>query len=544
MGMKPFAGSEVNGKSKKTGIISALAFCFLLFIYAPLEIYWANCQDFYFDIYILLPYVFGLFSTGFAVCVCLVLFSSAFSNRLVFIECICWTFLTVFFLILGLFFSDSLPILDGSRIDWSSFAQQRIIGYCIFLSLIVFTIIALKSKADSIILFGGINIALAVFLFLSLVLTGVTTCGAFDRKDDVSITYDHVLDMSEENSIAIVVLDCIDSVTFNKLIDEHPEYKNAFRDFTFYPDTVSVFDHTAHSLIQFLTGEQYFNQEPYWEFFSDAVDKSELFRILKEKNYSIGLYSELFTGVKNSPEYTDNLVYSDGPANPKDFCSMILHLVGLKYLPYDFKPYCVLSPENIAHDSYTGNGDYSWENRFFYDYIKNRSVTVTDSPNFRLIHIKGGHPDYYYNANLEPDDDADYKDAILSSMLTVEAYLDKLKEAGVYDCSDIIIMADHGSYESGINKSFPLFMIKRVGEKHEFKKTELPVSYQDLPHILIDMVNGCDNDGAIATHEGQKRIIYRVGHDKITEYCVLGQCGDPDSYLETGKVYNDIYSSP
>ena len=47
--------------SRTEAFLCANAFCFLLFVYAPLDVFWANCQDFYFDLYIMLPYVFAMY---------------------------------------------------------------------------------------------------------------------------------------------------------------------------------------------------------------------------------------------------------------------------------------------------------------------------------------------------------------------------------------------------------------------------------------------------------------------------------------------------
>ena len=56
----------------------------------------------------------------------------------------------------------------------------------------------------------------------------------------------------------------------------------------------------------------------------------------------------------------------------------------------------------------------------------------------------GAHVPFYFDKDVNVIDDADYYTSIESSMTVTMAYLNKLREAGVYDNSVIIILSDHG----------------------------------------------------------------------------------------------------
>lgn len=40
--------------------------------------------------------------------------------------------------------------------------------------------------------------------------------------------------MSEDQNFVILLLDTVDSRTITELLDEHPEYSEVFRDFTYF----------------------------------------------------------------------------------------------------------------------------------------------------------------------------------------------------------------------------------------------------------------------------------------------------------------------
>jgi len=63
-------------------------------------------------------------------------------------------------------------------------------------------------------------------------------------------------------------------------------------------------------------------------------------------------------------------------------------------------------------------------------------------------------------------------------------FVDKTREAGVYDKTDFIVMADHGS----INRCRPLFMCSNGTP--EFKVSEMPFSYRHLCEAFSDSLNG------------------------------------------------------
>lgn len=72
----------------------------------------------------------------------------------------------------------------------------------------------------------------------------------------------------------------------------------------------------------------------------------------------------------------------------------------------------------------------------------------------------------------------DYRSSLEASLTLTKAYLQKLKEAGVYDNSVIIVMADHGTngeyYLEPMGRQNPILFVKGIGEQHAFEVSQAP----------------------------------------------------------------------
>ncbi len=107
------------------GIFISLAISFLLFLYAPVDLYCANVSEFWFDFSTLLITALGMFAACFAVLMVLYLIAMlihpyvyriALAGRLTLFIC---TYIQ------GNFMIDKLPPLDGTTIKWENYTILR-----------------------------------------------------------------------------------------------------------------------------------------------------------------------------------------------------------------------------------------------------------------------------------------------------------------------------------------------------------------------------------------------------------------------------------
>ena len=198
---------------------------------------------------------------------------------------------------------------------------------------------------------------------------------------------------------------------------------------------------------------------------------------------------------------------------------------------------------------------FSWRNDDFYKDVQEDDITYVDGKRFKLIHLMGAHVPFYFDKDVNVIDDADYYTSIESSMTVTMAYLNKLREAGVYDNSVIIILSDHGyniegeavkvaqKNENETGRQHPILFVKGLNESHDLQVSGAPISYEDLVEAYYKLMDGAASDDCFAYKEGDQRerryLLYKyLGEDHMVEYVQTGYAGDESTLVPTGRVFD------
>lgn len=135
---------ESRLRLRSAGLLSVAA-GFMLFLYAPLEIYFNNKYEFWFDFYDLIPLCLLMFAVFTGVSFLMAFIVSKINTRLY------HGFLTVYLIaflctyIQGNFMIGNLPHLDGSTVDWAQYSGLRIGSVALWVAVTVLVILAVKS---------------------------------------------------------------------------------------------------------------------------------------------------------------------------------------------------------------------------------------------------------------------------------------------------------------------------------------------------------------------------------------------------------------
>ena len=78
---------------------------------------------------------------------------------------------------------------------------------------------------------------------------------------------------------------------FDEVMINDDEFKDTFKDFTYFKDTMSVFAFTRDSVPQIITGKINDNTYEFSDYYTKALNKSVLIDELLDKNYSINIYN-------------------------------------------------------------------------------------------------------------------------------------------------------------------------------------------------------------------------------------------------------------
>ncbi len=541
-------------------LMLSAALSFLVTLYAPLELFFTNRDDFWFEFSSLLPCCLVLFALCWAAAALVLLVSRR------------WQKLHGIFMALGLavlialyiqgnFLVSDLPLMNGDKVDWSQYGSQRIASvlvWCVPAS----ALLALGFKKGFALvekLSGWVSLFLTAMLLPTLVTVALQT-GAYKPSGYLSSTYAGIEDYSTDRNVVILMLDSVDGNDFSRILNEDPAHAEALRDFTYFDNATAAYSYTFYSTAFILSGQWYENAVPFTKYRAEALRDSPLFSKLESEGYQMGLYT---------PDATVDIALNSGrfmnmrDDNPEvgsklGLAKTVLQMAGVKYAPLDLKRFCYTLPTNLDLLK-TGEGDstslYTWRMTEFYwltkeltDYMPH--FAAVEQPTFKFIHLEGGHSDFKYLPDLNPaaGADATYDNMLRASLFTVENYLDMLREKGVYDNTAIVILADHGynvdpdtQVVDRYYHQHGVVLAKGFGESHDFITDDAPISYADLQTAFARLIDGSESSALFDWHEGDKRerrfLDYFVPGNPLTEYIQYGFAGDRSTFLPSGVVY-------
>lgn len=552
---------EKQKKDWLPGVLMAAAISFLLFLYAPVDLYCSNIDEFWFDFDVLLRMAVMMFGISLVTLTLLYLLATWIHPYLYRIGLAVGLAVLLITYVQGNFLVGNLPVLDGTSISWEDYSAlqtESMILCIVVLTIVVLLFLLLKKQ-----LFGKACMYISACLSLMLLVTAITEVfgsDALEPKLKLQISTKNEFVMSGEQNFVIFILDAADSREFSYLLEQNPEYRDIFADFTYYENTVGAYSCTRYAVPYILSGKWYECDTSFEEYMEDLYNTSPLIEELENRNYRIGLYEPDLHAQNNDVLRFDNIFEAEFKV--KSYLGMArqeLKLVGYRYAPYWLKKYCVLKQAAFDEQLEAGEGSgeitASMENRVFLDHLNAGGITVDDTENsFKFIHLEGAHSPYVYDAevNIIDESQGTYAQNMEASVTLAERYLSALKKSGTYDNTAIIVMSDHGfnrdidNADMGDNpfmRQCGLLLIKGVGETHDTMQiSEAPVSYEDLQEAYRRLLDGAWSDTVFDCREGDHRdrryLWYAVtDEDYLVEYQQTGYASDLSTMIPTGREF-------
>lgn len=552
---------EKQKKDWLPGVLMAAAISFLLFLYAPVDLYCSNIDEFWFDFDVLLRIAVMMFGISLVTLTLLYLLAAWIHPYLYRIGLAVGLAVLLITYVQGNFLVGNLPVLDGTSISWEDYSAlqtESVILCIVVLAIVVLLFLLLKKQ-----LFGKACMYIGACLSLMLLVTAITEVfgsDALEPKLKLQISTKNEFVMSGEQNFVIFILDAADSREFSYLLEQNPEYRDIFADFTYYENTVGAYSCTRYAVPYILSGKWYECDTSFEEYMEDLYNTSPLIEELENRNYRIGLYEPDLHAQNNDVLRFDNIFEAEFKV--KSYLGMArqeLKLVGYRYAPYWLKKYCVLKQAAFDEQLEAGEGSgeitASMENRVFLDHLNAGGITVDDTENsFKFIHLEGAHSPYVYDAevNIIDESQGTYAQNMEASVTLAERYLSALKKSGTYDNTAIIVMSDHGfnrdidNADMGDNpfmRQCGLLLIKGVGETHDTMQiSEAPVSYEDLQEAYRRLLDGAWSDAVFDCREGEQRdrryLWYAVtDEDYLVEYQQTGYASDLSTMIPTGREF-------
>lgn len=534
----------------RISIMLSIAVCFMFFLYAPLELYLTNKNEFWYDIYVLAPIMACVFLIMVIICIVGFYIVSRCSMRLYNIAV---TILFIVFIcsyIQGNYFIKYLPAIDGRVIDWNLYPMGRIESVILWIIVSVSVILIIKfvprkrvHKAIEV-----VSICMILMYIVTLGTLCITNNG-LESKTNICVTADKELEMSTDCNFIILLLDATDSGAFSDVVIGNEEYEDVFEDFTYYDNTLSSYPHTEYNVPYLLSGMWFENKTSSEEYFENVLTSSPLFDELEQRNFSIGMYETDIKIDANTKDRFENVgQYTKKVSSYTDFVRWQIMMVGMKYAPFDLKRFSVVDPTAFEKLRVV-DGDaeaFHDSNMQFYKLITESNITYRDDKSFKFIHLWGAHPPYEYDKDMNfLPKGGTLTQSIESCITMTDIYLQKLEDSNVYDNSVIIILADHGEgdyYEENNLNQHPILLIKGINERHEFQIDSSPISFEDMQDAYVELLDGANGITVfdnLPQIRNRRFLYYDIKNDKhIVEYEQSGKAGNMDTMILTGQEYN------
>lgn len=522
----------------------SLCACFLAAIYIPLELYCYNQQEFWFDFFHLAPALLLLFGAGFLFNFALLMLVRLFGEKIFYCAALLESAGFVCSYIQSNFLVSHLPALDGQAPDWTVYGTDNLITAGIWiLVLAVICLLAWKlglKKAVSFARYAVCGITLMLVLTLATV---VLTTNGLERKADATITDKDMFSMSTDKNVVFLLLDALDSTLFTDVLSEDTELQQALSDFTYYPNTLGAYPFTSRSVPFIFSGEWFENTESYLDWSFNSFVNGSVIQSAEERGYSLSMYSSQLPLRGSEVFKFTNVINHSAVTSYWKFALRELKVSLFKMLPYAWKaPFLInTSSFQALRSTPAGLSPFAGDNRSFYAGLQEQGLTTEAKPAFRFIHLHGAHVPFNMDENLAPKSNATYEDVVKACATLIKAYIQSLKDAGIYDNTALVILADHG-YLTAYRQT-PVFMAKGFGQQAEhIKISNAPVSYADLPSAFARLMDGAPSDQIFDAKEGealQRRFLYYTYllEDFIDEYCQTGDAWDDTTMAATGIQY-------
>lgn len=387
-----------------------------------------------------------------------------------------------------------------------------------------------------------------------------------DTRDGHIVTKKGEFELSRKNNAIVFLLDTADGEYVHQVLDTYPEVREEMDGWVYYPNAVSEYSRTFPSLPYLLTGEKCYLDIPLGEFIDSAYEKGDFLPKMYNNGTDIGVFTmDLGYVSTNMDGMIGNMRKSKPGIGDMDLIGLEKGLARIslfKCMPYFCKNWFKYEV-GILNITAFKERNYIWFDPYVYgDLVKEGGVKVTDAydKTFRFYHLWSAHPTAEWNEELEiiKGWEAEPYQRLRGSFKILKEFCDQLKEAGIYDETLIIAVADHGKTTGDPDlliqdkAACPMMMVKYPHHEGtgQMEISKAPVHHDDMFATVTDALGiertNCGSGRSlaeIAEDEERDRIYYYTATNRhitpilMREYVIQGDAEDISNWKETGNTW-------
>lgn len=471
-------------------VVAALVLTF--FFFSPTEMVLLNARSFEFSaIGVLMP-IMGLFSVAAILLgsVVLALFRGRLHNLLL---ALCLS-VTLCLYVQGTFMAGITPALSGDAVNWSAMKKQMIVNIAVWAVMFSIPFVLLHFKQ----VWSYARILLPV-LFLVMQLTGFVSLLGQPGATNTEVGYlsnDGICDYSDQGNTLVFMLDRLDHDYIDGVLEDDPQFFDRLDGFIRYDNAISRFAHTRPAMNYMLTGyDRTLFQEDAAGFFEHSWDDGErhILKDLTDAGYCVNLYgfiqSLLGRNYAGFTPYVSNIRQTNDNIDPVRIIQRATVLSAYRSFPLAMKRLFYKSTPWFNYVYKKKGTNYDTDETVF-DQMMSDMTVQSNGKRFKFYEFDGSHTPYRLNADGTKSGGT--TDVITQTKGCFEILLrafDRMKQAGIYRDTAIIILADHGNM---VDEYQPLQKPTRIGifykpagvEGMPLQSSYAPVSLQNIPATI------------------------------------------------------------
>ncbi|MEE3450592.1 MAG: hypothetical protein VZR27_07830 [Acutalibacteraceae bacterium] len=472
--------NKYSKKNLLSSLILSIAFSLTVFFFSPIDIYLANQIEFIvrFDKIIYPMLIISLISIVWMMCIlilCLVVKETIFNIvKNLFFGLLCAMYIQM------LFYNGRMTTLTG---DGSFYLEKHpvytYVNHFVFCMILTIPLIlwSIKQIYPDNKVFKKIPAKATPFLCSAMIVMQLVgsvnlyiNYGLQNVSEDYSwnvLSIEEAMKLSPNKNIIVFIADRLDSFWMDETLEEYPDLNELLEGFTFYQNNVSSVTNTFPGVPQLVTGNKY-HGEWHSDYLAESWKNHNILDTFHENNYRINL---LLDGTTTYNSFGDIRYKADNPKKIENYfdidytgvngiVSTMTKLSMIKLLPYYIKD---IIGDNFQPDFANNFFEYNDEieetffpsavgfqsDIAFYDCLKDKGLNATSKQNtYNFIHLNFAHdtnPDAVrINPHYKPNDSMTLNSCIRGEFEILNEYFTQMKKLGIYDCSTIIIVGDHG----------------------------------------------------------------------------------------------------
>lgn len=384
-----------------------------------------------------------------------------------------------------------------------------------------------------------------------------------------------VFRFSPRENVLVLLLDGLQSGVVEDIFRRDPELRSAFDGFRFYRDALGVAPTTFISLPAIHSGIEYEPQGSLHVYFEESIRLRSFMSRFADAGYEAALVNPM-EGL-----CPDGIAVCTTSAQLLRSSGAQLRSESLRLLDLSlFRLAPVWVKARIYDDGnwfFAGRFDRSEEISRIFEHNRlldemGRRLTVREGPpTLKVVHSLATHTPFVLNADcrtLGPSSVEQLAPQARCALLAVARLLDALEAAGIYDQTELLLVADHGigienaavptasahdrEWARRAGYANPAFLLKRRADRGELRDDASEVHLPDVAATLCASSGACTAPdgvpaGEAATGRPRRFLQHEWRHEywrlrdvpRITAYEVRGPLWDAASWRMVGELTGD-----